>query len=43
MRINVFPKIAFPFSALRPTTKEGGTEILLTLVVSVFMALAFIN
>lgn len=28
-RINVFPKIAFPFSALRPPAKEGGTEILL--------------
>lgn len=28
-RINVFPKTAFPFSALRPPAKEGGTEILL--------------
>ena len=41
MRINVFPKIAFPFSVLRPPAKEGGTKILL--IIFVFMALAFIN
>lgn len=40
-RINVFPKIAFPFSVLRPPAKEGGIKILL--IIFVFMALAFIN